>query len=386
MGDENGKGRPIEPAQNQNHRQEVQDQGTRLAGRRREDFHSDGITDEVIDRLAIRDAPNGKGWIFPWTDFHDLDDGPHKGMAGFDVFIPDRNQRRTDQNGREVKVEWPAGQPTYPGCVRYVEGATQDVIVEGPRQALAVASHAPDGVNVWVISGINGLNAKTRDRLGHFAGHRVTLIPDGDWKRNKDVGRAATETLPTLLTEAGAVEILVADVGGVGRDGADDVLGDTLPERRAKKLAKILDHAKPARDRRLELEKERQLILLQARDQARRQLQAMAVGQLPPPSMVTLADLLNEPDDPAIYRIDKLWPRRGKIVLAAQRKAGKTTLIGNLIRSLTSGDPFLSPPGPFALADRGGFQVEPVDGTVALLDLELDRGMLRRWLRDQGID
>ena len=61
------------------------------------------------------------------------------------------------------------------------------------------------------------------------------------------------------------------------------------------------------------------------------------------------------------------------MLLAAPFKSGKSTLIGNLIRVLVDGGQFL---------DR--FEVRPV-GKVVLIDTELDRRTLRRWLRAQGI-
>lgn len=95
--------------------------------------------------------------------------------------------------------------------------------------------------------------------------------------------------------------------------------------------------------------------------------------RLEAPGSVRLTDLLAEPDEDVEYRVDGLWPRHGRIVLAAQNKSGKTTLIGNLIRSLVDGDPFL---------DR--YDVDQV-GRVVLIDNESSRAMIRRWLGDQGI-
>lgn len=91
------------------------------------------------------------------------------------------------------------------------------------------------------------------------------------------------------------------------------------------------------------------------------------------PKGASLTDLLAQPDEDVHFLIDRLWPAQGKVVLAAQNKAGKTTLVGNLVRSLVDGDAFL-----------GQFKVEQVD-RVVLLDNELSPGMVRRWLRDQGI-
>ncbi|MCK0174787.1 AAA family ATPase [Mycolicibacterium sp. F2034L] len=92
------------------------------------------------------------------------------------------------------------------------------------------------------------------------------------------------------------------------------------------------------------------------------------------PSLVNLTDLLAQPDEDASYRIADLLPIGGRALLAAQYKAGKTSMIANLLRSLVDGHPFL-----------GRMHVEPV-GRVVLIDTELDERMLRRWLRDQNID
>jgi Bifunctional DNA primase/polymerase, N-terminal/AAA domain len=153
-----------------------------------------------------------------------------------------------------------------------------------------------------------------------------------------------------------------------------------------------IEYANRAKDRAEEREKDppdfyeqavkKELERIIVRDAAQRRYGAMQAEQLPDPGLTPLADLLDEPDDDPAYRIDGLWPTGGNVILAAARKAGKTTMVGNLVRSLVDGDAFLGAPGP---AHVNGFDVQQVDGMVAVLDLELDRRMLRRWLRDQGI-
>lgn len=91
------------------------------------------------------------------------------------------------------------------------------------------------------------------------------------------------------------------------------------------------------------------------------------------PEPCSLTALLDEPESLAQYVIDGVWPAGGRVMLAAQYKAGKSTTVGNAIRSLVDGDPFLDV-----------FPVSRVN-RVALIDTELDRHTLRRWLRDQGI-
>lgn len=119
---------------------------------------------------------------------------------------------------------------------------------------------------------------------------------------------------------------------------------------------------------------EEEVARLRIRDTAR---QRYAAEQFPDdalPSLLSLTDLLAESDEDVRYLVDGLWPVDGKIVLAAQNKSGKTTLIGNLVRSLVDGTPFLDT-----------YRVAPVS-RIVLLDNELSKGMVRRWLRDQGID
>lgn len=108
--------------------------------------------------------------------------------------------------------------------------------------------------------------------------------------------------------------------------------------------------------------------------QIKRELDAEEHGPAEPPAAFTLRDLLAQPDEPTPWRIEECQPKESRVICAAQFKAGKTTLVGNLIRSLRDGDPFL-----------GKYVVTRVEGTIALLDFEMGMQQLRRWYRDQQI-
>lgn len=92
-----------------------------------------------------------------------------------------------------------------------------------------------------------------------------------------------------------------------------------------------------------------------------------------PPSL-TAREFLEIPDLEADYRVEGLWPIGGSVVLVAQAKAGKTTLMLNLIKSLVTGNDFMR-----------RFPVQEVTGRVCLIDLELSDHTLRRWLRDLSL-
>lgn len=130
--------------------------------------------------------------------------------------------------------------------------------------------------------------------------------------------------------------------------------------------------AQPSADR-FTAEVEREAHRLRIRDAARDLVARERNGDMPIPSPVGLTDFLAEPDEDSRYRVDGLWPTHGRVVLSAQHKAGKTTLTGNLIRSLVDGDLFL-----------GQFPVERA-ARIVLIDNELSPNMIRLWLREQGI-
>lgn len=136
---------------------------------------------------------------------------------------------------------------------------------------------------------------------------------------------------------------------------ADDV---TDEERAADKFERDVEH---------------QQRMLAVREEAARRHRAERTAE--PPPLELLADFLGlDLGDPE-FRIDDLLPAGGRVMLSAQYKAGKSTLVGNLIRALADGDVFL-----------GEHQCRPSAGPIVLIDDELDRRMLQDWYTRQGIE
>ena len=110
------------------------------------------------------------------------------------------------------------------------------------------------------------------------------------------------------------------------------------------------------------------------RRDARRTLDAeeAAATFRPPTYVASLEDELALPDEDVQYTIEELMPTGTNVVLAAQFKAGKTTLINHLTRCLADGDPFL-----------GKYNVEK--RRVAVWNYEVERNQYRRWWRDVGV-
>jgi hypothetical protein len=84
-----------------------------------------------------------------------------------------------------------------------------------------------------------------------------------------------------------------------------------------------------------------QLSRLQVRAEAQRRLDDQTRPALVLPPVKALDDLLSEPDSAAAYLIGEVQPVDSRVMLSAQYKAGKTTLVGNLARSLVDGEKFL---------------------------------------------
>jgi hypothetical protein len=123
-----------------------------------------------------------------------------------------------------------------------------------------------------------------------------------------------------------------------------------------------------------EAEVAKELRRLRVRAEAERQLRALCHGPAPQPSATPLSELLAEPDQPTRYLLDGLLPVGGRVVMAGPAKCSKSTVVGNLLRSLADSDPFL-----------GRFRVSMPDGSAFLVDTEISRDTLRSWLRDQQI-
>jgi hypothetical protein len=108
--------------------------------------------------------------------------------------------------------------------------------------------------------------------------------------------------------------------------------------------------------------------------EARRRLDA---EENPPPQLppfLTLAERLAQPRAPFRWRIDGWLPVDARVMLTAQFKAGKTTLVENLIRSLVDGDRWLE-----------AATVVPIAGLVVLVDTEMPPTLLDDWHREQRI-
>lgn len=117
---------------------------------------------------------------------------------------------------------------------------------------------------------------------------------------------------------------------------------------------------------------EQRKAMLRIDAQARAELAAESAP--PAPAAVDGSAFLAQADEEQRWRITGLMPAGGNVVLAAQYKAGKTTMRDNLIRSWCDGTPFL-----------GSYDIIPAPGPVLVIDTEMSMATARRWLRAHAI-
>lgn len=204
----------------------------------------------------------------------------------------------------------------------------------------------------------------TQKRLARWGSHRYAVsVLDGrtePWARRiaadierRNAGRDPVKNAPELMFSGDKAV----------KAGATDPQLAALPALTADELAALQFEAAAA------LEATRMAV----RERGRQIAADAAEITLPP--VRSLDDLLAEDDDPVRMRIAEVWPSGGaKVLCAAPAGAGKTTLSGNLIRSLADGDPFL-----------GVFEVHQRAERIVVIDNEMTDKMLRRWLRRQGV-
>jgi hypothetical protein len=200
--------------------------------------------------------------------------------------------------------------------------------------------------------------------------------------RIADACGADREFVTARMTDAarrcGLDDSEIAKTLGSARTGADKYGPADIPERETYSDAYTIEMP-PADDAEhqgdaVENAIRNRLGALRIEREARRRLDDENRPPIELPPFKRLDELLAEPDTEQQYRIDQVAPAQARIMLNAQWKAGKTTVVGNVARSLVDREPFL-----------GRFTVNTPAECLVLIDDELSERTVRRWLREQNI-
>lgn len=290
--------------------------------------------------------------------------------------LEERTVTAANLDGAAVNA-WLASHGAGDPCRRmaYASRGYAAALASGQRSRHDAAMDAAMGVCHLAAEGHNGaleaLGVVRSAFLDAVAGDRTPEEAAAEWDRLQDGA--------VNIAAAGAV--VAADPCG---DPLTQLDGLIMPEDRPAALADVTTLA-PAADVPLAATVEapadnysravaERLLQLRVQDDAARLFRQQRDGGTgAKPELVKLAALLDEPDESEDYRVDLLWPTGGRVILAAQYKAGKSTAVGNVLRSLADG------------ADLFGRYRTGRAARVVLIDNELHRKTLRRWLRGQGI-
>jgi hypothetical protein len=247
------------------------------------------------------------------------------------------------------------------------------VICAGEKDALIVCGHGYNGIAF--TNGEGGV--PTEARLRCLFGMDVVLLYDDDAAGHRGAPRVAAGLWSTVATvriadlallglpnEPDVYDVLHSDLG---TDGLDRVLAAATSWEGGPRVALGLAADPRVIDR---VEK------LRLEDAARRLFREEQAA----PHAVTLPrqtlDVVLSAPRPveAPERISELHRVGYNSTITAQYKTGKTTLGGNLLRSLADGDHFLR-----------RFPVLKPTGRIGLLNYELSESDMLDWLDDQGI-
>jgi hypothetical protein len=256
-----------------------------------------------------------------------------------------------------------------PEVVAAVEAGQSLYLVEGEKDCHSLAN-----AGVLATTAPMGSGSFGKVDVEPLRGAHVTAIVDRD-----EAGDRWAETVRTRL--AGLAARLRFQHAVVGKDatdhlmaghGVDDFVPYQFPEPRTDETDDVHDADVVHREA-----VDRHLRDLRVREEAKQQFAAEEHARTwtPPADYGSLADELAMPDDDPQWRVQGLLGVGHNAIVVAGRKAGKTTLVGNLARSYADGKPFL-----------GQFGIERADAGIAIFNYEVDEWQFRRWMRDLDIE
>jgi hypothetical protein len=285
---------------------------------------------------------------------------------------------------------------------RVINPAIPLVITEGEKKADAIASL---GVPAIALSGVWCFRRRTTtddgEERSHYlnewndvplSGRTVYVAFDSDAAHNENVRAALVEL--TVFLEGRGADVLWAIPPATASEkvGVDDWLATVTGDNDVKWAAFSSVGSRPTPHDLVQGSPKLERLKLDelTRRVAREWVRVRERGAIVVPEPYSLTDMLSRPVMDMRYRVggpyadvvegmnlgdvQGLWPLNGRMMVVAKRKTGKTTLNGNLVKSLVDDEPFL-----------GLCPVVPVTGAVGLLDTEMSESMLQVWFRDFGV-
>lgn len=280
--------------------------------------------------------------------------------------IPSKNQPK-----RIWSIKGRGKARLYP--IDVISSAKEICIVEGEFDALLLNSWGIPAVTATVGAGASA-NKWKPEWSELFEDKVVYIIPDQDrpgveyaYHVYKEINEYAMEC--TIVT----LPYPIKDTGGA--DVSDYLLEGGQPELRISELRNLLQRSiKESKEELLRKDPEvrKRKYEIRRTEFARKELrrEQILLNFTEPPYTHTLKEELEMALPPFTYTVERLHPKGSNSLLRSAYKAGKSTLLLNLMKSLVDGVPFLDT-----------FEVERPIGRVAFWNYEVSRVQFARWAR-----
>lgn len=283
------------------------------------------------------------------------------------------------QSGKGDAAPVPYRLPALAELVEHGDEDDEIWIVEGEKDVEAIEAAWGDLVVATCNAG--GAGKWTDEHSAHFEGFKgkVVVVPDNDDKPTKPGQKHALAVYESITrtTDIESVELVYSPFGkdaadAVGSFGPTEFTPVTPDELREEIATAAAENPDAEAERAEKIEAQTEWLRVQREARAR----LAAEGWEPPTDQGSWAEQKDRPDEEVRWLIPQLAFEGANVVVNAQAKSGKTSLILNVAHSLLSGDPLF---GHFEVAAL------PEGRSVAWWNAELFDAMAKDWLRDYDL-
>lgn len=214
------------------------------------------ISEDVLTRHGVYTAetpeqlPEGfdrdRGGITPAIVFPRCDDAGTCVAQVKPRLGEDRDQPYRNHAGHESKYLVPKGSGSLLWSVRPVAEPSRVVLCEGTKQALSLASWAPEDVAVYSLAGCQNWksDALPLPSLSAVSGADAVILLDGDAATNRRVFDAGMQLHGACANE-GATSVRFVRLHTGDSRGIDDLLASRSPHRRGEFMSALLANTYP---------------------------------------------------------------------------------------------------------------------------------------------
>jgi 5S rRNA maturation endonuclease (ribonuclease M5) len=334
--------------------------------------------------LSLKNSENGSVLMYCHAGCENVDVMAAIGMTLGDLYDNREGETYRYDDGRQVRRKYVNGKKEFPQSgnkngqstlyrlstvTEAVKNGKTIMLVEGEKDV-----HALESLAIVATTAPMGAANFNKVDASPLYGAEIIAIVDNDEQGEKVW---VPQVLAALEGKAASLDFMKA---AVGKDASDHIaaglpLDQLIPWPPPEPNQDPTEPDEPQEENILEVDVAKEAYKLKVRKLAREKHAQEKAGNAPLPDFIGLEEFLNQPTEENAQLIKGLWNKDTPVMLAAQWKAGKTTVRDNIIKCLADGGRFL-----------GKFDAEPLtQGRIVVLDLELSQDMMRDWLKAHSI-